>query len=183
MSGILIENSIEGDILMNINIGQPPIAPIFDDWFLPSQDELNEMYVELRLHSIGGFLDQFYTCSSESGAGTNWVQNFTDGSQVPNMADKVDPYPVRGCRAFTSVSTSYNLRDIGPAGGYIFWKSGSNYLESTPTDLANTEWSNIQLAIGTTGTAIGTGQANTTAIINQSGHTDSAAKLCDDLQT
>jgi len=42
-------------------------------------------------------------------------------------------------------------------------------------------WSNIRdILIGTTGTAIGTGLANTTAIIGQSGHIISAAKVCYD---
>ena len=43
-------------------------------------------------------------------------------------------------------------------------------------------WSNItNTLIGTTGTAIGTGQANTTAIVGQAGCASGAAKLCDDL--
>jgi hypothetical protein len=44
-------------------------------------------------------------------------------------------------------------------------------------------WSNItNVAVGASaqGTAIGTGRANTTAIINQVGHTASAAKVCAD---
>ena len=79
---------------------------------------------------------------------------------------------------------SYNLRDIGQAGGLIFWKSGNNYLEAAPSDQGlSLNWSNINTLIGATaqGTAIGAGQANTTAIINQVGHTDSAAKLCNDI--
>jgi len=43
-------------------------------------------------------------------------------------------------------------------------------------------WSNItNISVGTTGTAIGTGQANTTAIVGQAGCTSGAAKLCNDL--
>jgi hypothetical protein len=44
------------------------------------------------------------------------------------------------------------------------------------------KWSNItDTSVGTTGTAIGTGQANTTTIVGQGGCTSGAAKLCDDL--
>ena len=43
---------------------------------------------------------------------------------------------------------------------------------------ATIAWSNITALVGTTGTAIGTGQANTTAIINQAGCTSGAAYLC-----
>jgi hypothetical protein len=43
-------------------------------------------------------------------------------------------------------------------------------------------WSNItNTLVGTTGTAIGTGQANTTAIVGQGGCTSGAAYLCDQL--
>ena len=45
-----------------------------------------------------------------------------------------------------------------------------------------TVWSNItDTSIGTTGTAIGDGRANTTTIVGQDGCTDGAAKLCHNL--
>jgi hypothetical protein len=101
------------------------------------------------------------------------------GGQLKNEGDYV-----RACRAFTS-TTVYALRDIGPAGGLIFYKNGNDYMECPLIDQSTSQiWSNIvNAAIGVTaqGTAIGTGQANTTAIIGQAGHTSSAAKLCDDL--
>jgi hypothetical protein len=82
----------------------------------------------------------------------------------------------------------YSLRDTGPAGGLIFydkgdWVGGWRYLEAAPSDQSTGKlWSDVsETLIGTTGTGIGTGQANTTAIINQAGHTDSSAKLCNDL--
>ena len=43
---------------------------------------------------------------------------------------------------------------------------------------ATIAWSNIIALVGTTGTAIGTGQANTTAIVGQSGCDSGAAYLC-----
>jgi hypothetical protein len=71
---------------------------------------------------------------------------------------------------------------------YILQSGDPGYNDSVPHGLiaaisdqsAGREWSNIYTHIGTTGTALGTGQTNTTAIIGQSGHTSSAAKLCDD---
>jgi hypothetical protein len=43
-------------------------------------------------------------------------------------------------------------------------------------------WSNIaSTLVGTTEIALGTGQANTTAIVGQAGFTSGAAKLCDEL--
>lgn len=153
----------------------------FNDYFLPSKDERNEMYTELHLYGLGGFIDDFYWSSTEFMNTDAYIQDFIDGTQ--GNYNKEGEYNVRACRAFTS-TTNYNLRDIGPAGGYIFWKSGNNYLESAPTDCATSAWSNIdsvEIGVSAQGTAIGTGQANTTAIINQVGHTDSAAKLCNDL--
>jgi uncharacterized protein (TIGR02145 family) len=163
-----------------------PIPNISDynDWFMPSKDELNAMYTELHLNGKGSFLATVYGSSSENDATTYNALDFGTGVWITNKP-KGDASDVRACRLFTSASPSYNLGDAGQAGGLIFWKSGNNYLESSPLEYGSGAaggFSNITaLAIGTTGTAIGTGQANTTAIINQVGHTDSAAKLCDDL--
>ena len=74
----------------------------------------------------------------------------------------------------------------GPAGGLVFYDKGSvsdgwRYLEAAPSDQGESVWSNlISTAVGTS-EDIGTGQTNTTAIIEKLGHTDSAAQLCDAL--
>jgi len=154
----------------------------YSDWFLPSKDELNAMYTELHLYGVGGFGSLVYWSSTESGSDSCWNIRFFDGVGV--NSNKTNANAVRASRAFTSI-TVYALRDNGPAGGLIFWKSGNDYLEAASSNQSISKvWSNItNVEIGVTaqGTAIGTGQANTTAIIGQAGHTDSAAKLCDDL--
>jgi hypothetical protein len=78
---------------------------------------------------------------------------------------------------------AYSVRDTGPAGGLVFYANGVNYMETAIFDQSISQaWSNITVGVvGSTGTAVGTGQVNTTAIINQVGHTDSAAKLCNDI--
>jgi hypothetical protein len=159
------------------------INTMYNDWFLPSIDELNAMYTELHLYAVGGFggtgINNLYCSSSEASQNTIREIDFSDGSTYNSGKSSADH--VRACRAFTT-ATAYNLRDFGPAGGYIFWKSGNNYLEATLTDQSIGKiWSNVYIGLIGTETAIGTGQANTIAIINQVGHTDSAAKLCDDL--
>jgi uncharacterized protein (TIGR02145 family) len=166
--------------------GEPiPIISNYNDWFLPSKDELNAMYTELHLFGIGGFGTPsiYYWSSSEFDIDSAWFQRFEDGAQASNLNKSIAGLYVRACRSFTAAIGAYALRDVGIAGGWIFWTDGAgNYLEAAPTDQSVLQqWSNIELLIGTTGTAIGTGQANTTAIIGQVGHTDSAAKLCDDL--
>ncbi len=82
--------------------------------------------------------------------------------------------------------TSCILRETGFAGGIIFYDKGYfsegwRCLEATPSNQGAKEWSNITSGAVGTGTGIGSGQTNTTAIMGQAGHTDSAAKLCSDL--
>ncbi len=84
---------------------------------------------------------------------------------------------------------TYALRDIGPAGGYIFYDKGSisdgwRYLEAAPSDQSTgIQWyyNGSYVTTGATGTAIGTGQANTTAIVNAQGAGSYAAQLCNEL--
>lgn len=86
------------------------------------------------------------------------------------------------------VGETYSIGDIGPSGvGIVFYVTdgGRHGFELAPVDQsAGAGWSNITgtLANGSTAlpAAIGTGFANTNAIIAQPGHTASAAKLCRD---
>jgi hypothetical protein len=154
--------------------------PAFDNWYLPSRDEAVLIYTELYLYGLGNFNSFIHWTSSQGGATTGVGISFTSGGYSNYGKNLLKA--VRACRLFTS-TINYNLRDIGPAGGYIFWKSGNDYLELAPTDQSDgVVWSNIfTVSVGATGTAIGTGQSNTALIINQVGHTHSAAKISDDL--
>lgn len=55
----------------------------FDDWFLPSKDELNLVYVNLKKNGQGGFADSYYWSSSEGIYVTKyaWEQSFDYGGQ------------------------------------------------------------------------------------------------------
>ena len=55
----------------------------YDDWFLPSRDELNLMYVNLHKAGLGGFASYYYWSSSEESYYSNnaWRQNFGSGDQ------------------------------------------------------------------------------------------------------
>lgn len=57
----------------------------FFDWFLPSNDELNQMYLNLKVNFktqlISGFSDNYYWSSSESTSSNAWAQDFGNGYQ------------------------------------------------------------------------------------------------------
>jgi hypothetical protein len=53
----------------------------YDDWFLPSKDELNLMYQNLCRNNLGGFSGGTFWSSSENGAFDAWDQGFGSGSQ------------------------------------------------------------------------------------------------------
>jgi hypothetical protein len=70
------------------------------DWFLPSKDELDQMYINLHSAStpLGGFSTGSYWSSSEFDGGLAWYQNFNGGNQ--NDGYKGLTYSVRPVRAF-----------------------------------------------------------------------------------
>ena len=85
-------------------------------------------------------------------------------------------------------AVTYQLRDIGPGGGYIFYinpnaaTDGWTYLEAAPTDQSTgVQWGGYGTPVSGTGTAIGTGKNNTTLILAKLGtlsETGRAAQLC-----
>ena len=68
----------------------------YNDWFLPSKDELNQMYTQKTI--IGGFTSNYYLSSSEWSATAAWAQSFGNGNQ--NDFYKNSPAAVRAVRAF-----------------------------------------------------------------------------------
>ena len=66
------------------------------DWFLPSKDELGQMYLEQI--TVGGFSTDGYWSSSENDAFTAWYQYFTNGYQ--SDSNKNNSYYVRPVRSF-----------------------------------------------------------------------------------
>jgi hypothetical protein len=68
----------------------------YDDWFLPSKDELNKLY--LNKVAIGGFAEDKYWGSSEVDAGSAWTQYFGSGDQ--GDGGKGSARRVRVVRAF-----------------------------------------------------------------------------------
>jgi hypothetical protein len=61
----------------------------YDDWFLPSRDELNLMYQNLKRKGLGDFSNSWYWSSSQDDTGYSWFQDFGDGRQVSSTARTV----------------------------------------------------------------------------------------------
>jgi uncharacterized repeat protein (TIGR02543 family) len=67
---------------------------VYDDWFLPSKDELNLMYTSLKSQSLGGLNGNSYWSSSEFNWGSAYRQMFDTGTQydiVRNFDNQVRP--------------------------------------------------------------------------------------------
>ena len=69
---------------------------VYSDWFLPSKDELNKLF--LNKDDIGGFADGDYWSSSENSATSAWGQYFLNGYQ--GYYYKGGTLRVRAVRAF-----------------------------------------------------------------------------------
>jgi len=70
----------------------------YSDWYLPSKEELNALYVNLKKIGVGDFAE-YYWSSTEADSGFAWGQNFSDGRQG-NGHFKSNGYNVRAVRAF-----------------------------------------------------------------------------------
>jgi hypothetical protein len=67
-----------------------------EDWFLPSKDEMNELY--FRRSVVGGFYGGNYWTSSQDSVNVAWYQNFGAAGQTLNV--KLYDHRVRAVRAF-----------------------------------------------------------------------------------
>jgi len=82
------------------------VAQGYSDWFLPSKDELNQMYLQKNTieltNGVTAFSTTYYWSSSESNSkhdyDPSWGQYFSNGFQYGY--DKSSTYSVRAIRAF-----------------------------------------------------------------------------------
>ena len=108
--------------------------------------------------------------------GTSWIllSPGTDG-QILQLNSGIPSWTDFSCNLY--IGQFYK-------GGYIFYldATGCHGLVAAPVDQStNAEWGCFSTLIGGTSAAVGTGQANTTAIVNGCATAGIAARLCDDL--
>lgn len=70
----------------------------YDDWFLPSRDELSLMCSNLYEHNLGGFYGNYYWSSSQYNTGSAYANNFFYNATATRS--KSDPIRARAVRAF-----------------------------------------------------------------------------------
>ena len=164
----------------------------FSDLFLPSIEELREIYDQLFDFGVGSWGEGIFWTSNNGESGsefqkslTAYIINFYNGkTESETTKDNVCGFiPVR---TFTS-SVVYNLRDIGPASGWIFRVTDNlngtyTYYEALPATITKGVWSNV-FTVVSTNRGIGQGQANTNLILAQGGFTTGAAKVANDMIT
>ena len=68
----------------------------FIDWFLPSKDELNQLYINRTF--VGNMSVGTYWSSSQDGNNSAWTHYFNGGGQI--SSSKTNSYNVRAVRAF-----------------------------------------------------------------------------------
>ena len=71
----------------------------YNDWYLPSLSELQQLYTKLKQNGSGGFSSAYYWSSSEINSSPAWNFNFSNGSAYIFTNKYLTSY-VRAVRAF-----------------------------------------------------------------------------------
>ena len=175
------------DVAKKYSTTDTPCAPgAAGQWFLPSADELRQLYVNKT--AIGGFDSSHYWSSSQSFAYFGWQDYQTYGTT--SLEDTGYMRPVRAFGPTSEFNGVCAIGDDGPGGGKVFYvhpwgtftSTGSNcgsncrYLEVAPyversyfrepsgvSEIAAVAWCSQwpSTRLGVTATGIGSGMTNT----------------------
>ena len=129
-----------------------------DDWFIPSLDELHEMYSSLykATPSVGGFTGVNYWSSSDHPTTSGWaLQGWfgsTDGITGWGGTDEAGNYSYRPVRSFVATSTS--TVNYGPSvtkptnvATYVITPSGLTFSSGATSNYANITYRTSTLTI------------------------------------
>ena len=72
----------------------------YNDWYLPSRDDLSLMYQNVHTQNLGNFSYQFYWSSSQSYTGSAWALHFGTGNFYQSSSKTSVNVQVRAVRAF-----------------------------------------------------------------------------------
>lgn len=72
----------------------------YDDWYLPSKDELSQMYLNLKQNNLGGVSTSYYWSSSEGNVFYAWSQAFGSSGDQRSNSHRSYQCKVRPIRAF-----------------------------------------------------------------------------------
>lgn len=131
-------------------------------------------------------IQELYDSAKNHGEFVRGVAMLTNDLMKDGIITGKEKGKIQSCAAKLKVGDIYG----GGIVAYIFVDVDHGYFEgeqhgliaATADATSIMTWSNILASVGTTGTAIGTGQANTTLIVNQAkGCTSGAAYYCDNL--
>jgi len=71
----------------------------FNDWYLPSRDELHYMYGNLHMQGLGSFRNEWYWSSTAANAYTSyrsfWKEGFSEGRQATDYNENYRVRPIR----------------------------------------------------------------------------------------
>ena len=100
MNTLLIVSAQRGDTDSAARLCADLVRGGYGDWYLPSKEELNLMYNNLKVAGLGGFSSTFYYWSStEVDSSDAWLQSFANGLQEDGLV-KDSAVRVRAVRAF-----------------------------------------------------------------------------------
>lgn len=175
-------------------VNNPVVVFMFDDWWLPSKEEMECIGSQLYAYNVGGFAqfgegNDSYWSSSQYDNNYAWNYEFVQRYSVHDSL-KDSSLRFRPSRSFvTNSPTSYYLRSRGPANGWIYdieSIGGGNYqyFEAYEDDyFAGTVQGNWATSYGNlrTATGIGAGVSNTSLMNTYL--TSYAASTCQNLVT
>jgi hypothetical protein len=72
----------------------------YSDWHLPSKEELNALYVNLKQLGVGDFANDSYWSSTEYTKGYARTKNFSNGEQYYDSGSRFNESSVRAVRVF-----------------------------------------------------------------------------------